>query len=119
MGDNRCPHDGGYCHHECGLDDECFRESGGMRFTEPVKGYPKCNVRISNRYDPNARCIRRQKAGSRYCWQHAEKAERELGEAMEWRACVEACAERSGNMKLSKAIERANDAIRESDEEKS
>jgi hypothetical protein len=36
----RCPHDGGYCHHECPNPLECFRESGGMALTVPAEGYP-------------------------------------------------------------------------------
>ena len=50
----RCPHDGGYCHHQCdnpvaGNPPEpsghweagkCFREESGMHLTTPSKGYP-------------------------------------------------------------------------------
>lgn len=35
----RCPHDGGYCHHNC-KPDECFRMEHGMSLTTPHNGYP-------------------------------------------------------------------------------
>jgi len=35
----RCPHDGGYCHHDCDVG-ECFREAGGMSLSTPHPGYP-------------------------------------------------------------------------------
>ena len=38
--EDRCPHDGGTCHHGCETDSDCFREAGGMALTEPYDGYP-------------------------------------------------------------------------------
>jgi len=37
--EQRCPHDGGYCHHLC--EDECFRMECGMELSSPWDGYPK------------------------------------------------------------------------------
>jgi 8-oxo-dGTP diphosphatase len=39
VGEMRCPHDGGKCHHEC-KPGECYREEGGMSLTTPHDGYP-------------------------------------------------------------------------------
>lgn len=41
----------------------------------------------------------------------AEAAEARAEKAEEWKACIEACAAASGNMKLSKAIERTCEAM--------
>lgn len=38
-GQRRCPHDGGFCHHDC-AEGECFREAGGMSLSTPYPGYP-------------------------------------------------------------------------------
>jgi 8-oxo-dGTP diphosphatase len=35
----RCPHDGGACHHDC-EPGECYREAGGMSLSSPHEGYP-------------------------------------------------------------------------------
>lgn len=34
----RCPHDGGYCHHTC--DSVCFRATGGGSLSKPYPGFP-------------------------------------------------------------------------------
>jgi len=38
--EQRCPHDGGTCHHDC-EPGECYREKGGMSLTTPHEGYPE------------------------------------------------------------------------------
>ncbi|NIT79530.1 MAG: NUDIX domain-containing protein [Thermoplasmata archaeon] len=37
--EQRCPHDGGACHHDC-KPGKCYRESAGMALTSPHDGYP-------------------------------------------------------------------------------
>ena len=34
----KCPHDGGTCHHEC--EGECFRYAIGASLSSPFPGYP-------------------------------------------------------------------------------
>lgn len=35
----RCPHDGGYCHHRC--ERSCFRKQTGATLSSPHPGFPK------------------------------------------------------------------------------
>lgn len=37
--DQRCPHDGGYCHHNC--ETECRRKKYGFALSSPWKGFPR------------------------------------------------------------------------------
>ena len=40
----RCPHDGAWCHHHCGVDTGppmCYRKDCGMALSMPHEGFPR------------------------------------------------------------------------------
>ena len=73
----RCPHDGGTCHHTCGAEP-CFREEGHMNLTTPHEGYPLEGHIHPAADDDSPEFVARVKSAFREAIEDAEELIREM-----------------------------------------